>query len=125
MRASTRRIQRRHAGVHGRAGWAPSFAEGLRWGSEIFQALRRILHARGLNTNVGDEGCAPSLPSNESAVRLVTEAIETAGYRAGDDVVICLDPAATEFFQDDHYVLAGEGEPDSGSDDRLLEVMGG
>lgn len=89
---------------------APSFAEGLRWGSEIFQALRRILHARGLNTNVGDEGgCAPSLPSNESAVRLVTEAIETAGYRAGDDVVICLDPAATEFFHDDHYVLAGEG----------------
>ncbi|MBX3069608.1 MAG: phosphopyruvate hydratase [Thermomicrobiales bacterium] len=89
---------------------AESFAEGLRWGSEIFQALRKILHAQGQNTNVGDEGgCAPSLPSNESAVKLVTEAIEAAGYRPGDDVVICLDPAATEFFHDGQYVLAGEG----------------
>ncbi len=89
---------------------ASSFAEGVRWGSEIFQSLRKILHAQGQNTNVGDEGgCAPSLPSNEAAVKLVSEAIEKAGYKPGEDVIICLDPAATEFFHDGHYVLAGEG----------------
>lgn len=89
---------------------APTFGEGLRWGAEIFQSLRKILHARGLSTMVGDEGgCAPNLPSNEAAVSLVSEAIEGAGYRPGDDVVICLDPAATEFFHDGQYVLEGEG----------------
>ncbi|MGD9712456.1 MAG: phosphopyruvate hydratase [Thermomicrobiales bacterium] len=89
---------------------APTFAEGVRWGSEIFQSLRKILHAQGQSTNVGDEGgCAPNLPSNESAVKLVSEAVEKAGYRPGEDVVICLDPAATEFYHDGHYVLAGEG----------------
>ena len=89
---------------------APTFAEGVRWGSEIFQSLRKILATQGLNTNVGDEGgCAPGLESNEIAVDLVTKAIEGAGYRLGEEVVIALDPAATEFFKDGVYMLAGEG----------------
>ncbi len=89
---------------------APSFSEGLRWGAEIFQSLRTLLSGMGLSTNVGDEGgCAPSLESNEVAVNLVNQAIETAGYRPGEDVAIALDPAATEFFRDGEYVLAGEG----------------
>ena len=89
---------------------AATFSEGLRWGSEIFQSLRKLLAKQGLNTNVGDEGgCAPSLDSNEAAVDLVTKAIEGAGYRPGDDVAIALDPAASEFYEDGNYVLAGEG----------------
>jgi enolase len=89
---------------------ARSFAEGLRWGSEIFQSLRKILSNKGLNTNVGDEGgCAPSLESNEEAVQLVVQAIEQAGYQPGQDVAIALDPAASEFFEGDKYVLNGEG----------------
>jgi enolase len=89
---------------------APSFREGLRMGTEVFHALKKILHDRGLNTGVGDEGgFAPSLPSNEDAIRLVVEAIEKAGFRAGEDVVIALDPASTEFFADGNYELKGEG----------------
>jgi enolase len=89
---------------------APSFSEALRWGSEIFQSLRKILAKKGLNTNVGDEGgCAPSLESNEAAVELVTLAIDAAGYKAGEDVAIALDPAASEFFEGGQYVLKGEG----------------
>lgn len=89
---------------------APTFREGLRMGTEVFHALKGILHDRGLNTGVGDEGgFAPSLPSNEDAIRLVVEAIEKAGYRAGEDVVIALDPASTEFFADGSYDLKGEG----------------
>ena len=89
---------------------APTFAEGLRWGAEVFHALKGVLHARGLNTSVGDEGgYAPSLPSNRGALDVVVEAIEKAGYRPGEEIVIALDPAATEFFEDGTYVLAGEG----------------
>ncbi len=89
---------------------APTFAEGLRWGAEVFHALKGVLHARGLNTSVGDEGgYAPSLPSNRGALDVVVEAIEKAGYRPGEDIVIALDPAATEFFEGGRYVLAGEG----------------
>jgi len=89
---------------------APSFREGLRWGAEVFHALKGVLHDRGMNTNVGDEGgYAPSLPSNEEAVAVVLQAIEQAGYRPGDDLVIALDPASTEFFADGTYRLAGEG----------------
>ncbi len=89
---------------------APSFREGLRWGTEVFHALKGVLHGRGLNTSVGDEGgYAPSLGSNEEALELILEAIGKAGYRPGDDLVIALDPAATEFFEDGSYVLAGEG----------------
>jgi len=94
---------------------APSFREGLRVGTEIFHALKKILADKGLNTNVGDEGgYAPSLASNEEAVQLVSQAIETAGYKPGVDVVIALDPAATELFSDGKYVLEGEGRTLSG-----------
>lgn len=89
---------------------APTFSEGLRWGTEIFHTLKNILAGKGLNTNVGDEGgYAPSLDSNEEAVQLVTQAIEQAGYGPGEQVVIALDPAASEFYQDGKYVLKGEG----------------
>jgi len=89
---------------------APTFREGLRMGAEVFHALGRILHDRHLGTGVGDEGgYAPSLESNEAAIQLVTEAIEAAGFQAGEDLVIALDPAASEFFEGGKYVLAGEG----------------
>jgi enolase len=89
---------------------AESFREGLRWGAEVFHTLKKTLHARGLNTNVGDEGgYAPSLASNQEALDLIIEAIEQVGYKPGEDLVIALDPASTEFFEDGKYVLAGEG----------------
>jgi len=90
---------------------APSFREGLRWGVEVFHALKSVLKKRGLNTAVGDEGgFAPSLPSNEEALKCIMEAIEKAGRRPGDEVAICLDPAASEFFDAEQrkYVLKGE-----------------
>ena len=89
---------------------APSFREGLRMGAEVFHALKGILHDRGLGTGVGDEGgFAPSLESNEAAIQVVTEAITKAGYQPGEDLVIALDPASTEFFLDGMYDLKGEG----------------
>ncbi len=89
---------------------APTFREGLRWGAEIFHTLKGVLAKRGMSTNVGDEGgYAPSLPSNEDAVAVVLEAIEKAGYKAGEQIVIALDPAATELFENGVYNLAGEG----------------
>ncbi|MDQ3693491.1 MAG: phosphopyruvate hydratase [Chloroflexota bacterium] len=95
---------------------APSFREGLRWGTEIFHQLKLILHDRGHSTNVGDEGgYAPSLASNEEAIAVVTEAIVSAGYTPGEQIVIALDPAATELYQaDGTYRLAGEGRTLSG-----------
>ena len=90
---------------------APSFREALRIGAEIFQALGKLLHAQNLATTVGDEGgYAPSLPSNEKAVELLTQAIERAGYRPGTDVYLGIDAAATELYQDGKYVLAREGK---------------
>lgn len=87
-----------------------SFSEGLRCGAEVYQALRGIVHARGMSTNVGDEGgVAPSLPTNEAAVELLVEAIEKAGYRPGEDCALALDVAASEFFDGGKYVLAREG----------------
>jgi len=89
---------------------APTFREGLRWAAETFHALGGLLRQRGLPTGVGDEGgFAPALPSNESAVELVLEAIEQAGYRPGDDVAIALDPATSELYGDGTYTLASEG----------------
>ena len=89
---------------------APSFSECLRWGAEIYHTLKKVLHDKGLNTNVGDEGgFAPSLGSNAMAVELILEAIEKAGYRPGEDVWIALDPAAAEIYEDGNYVLAREG----------------
>ena len=96
---------------------ATSFREGLRWGAEIFHALKTVLKERGASTHVGDEGgYAPSLPSNRDAVEVVLQAIERAGYRAGEDVVIALDPAATELYEEGAYHLPGEGRTLSGAE---------
>ena len=90
---------------------AASFAEALRAGAEIFQTLRASLKAAGHNTNVGDEGgFAPNLPTAEAALDFVVKAIEKAGYRVGDEVMIALDPAASEFFADGAYQYKGEGK---------------
>ncbi len=90
---------------------AASFSEALRWGTETYHALRGILHDRGLSTGLGDEGgFAPSLPSNEDAVKLLLEAIAAAGYTPGDEIAIALDTASTEFFVDGAYRLDGEGK---------------
>ncbi len=89
---------------------AASFSEALRWGVETYHALKRLLDQRGLNTAVGDEGgFAPDLPDNESAVKLLVEAIESTGRRPGVDLAIAMDPAASEFFRDGAYHLDGEG----------------
>ncbi|MGH7287510.1 MAG: phosphopyruvate hydratase, partial [Myxococcota bacterium] len=89
---------------------APSFAEALRWGSEVFHKLRAVLQEGGYATGVGDEGgFAPDLRSNREAIELLLKAIEQAGYRPGSDIAIALDPAASEFFEDGQYVLEGEG----------------
>jgi enolase len=89
---------------------AASFSEALRWGTETYHVLKKLLHDRGLSTAVGDEGgFAPDLPSNEAAVELLLEAVTGAGFRPGDDIAIALDPAVSEIFDDDRYVLAGEG----------------
>jgi enolase len=89
---------------------ANSFAQAVQMGSEVYQELKRTLHKRGLSTAIGDEGgFAPALESNEAPLELLVSAIGSAGYRAGQDVAICLDPAASEFFKDGSYVLAGEG----------------
>jgi len=90
---------------------AASFAEALRMGAEVFHNLKKVLHEKGLNTSVGDEGgFAPNLDSNEEALKAILEAIERAGYEPGKDIYIALDPAATEFYKDGRYVLAGEGK---------------
>lgn len=89
---------------------AASFKEALRMGAEVFHSLRGVLQAKGLNTSVGDEGgFAPDLNSNEEAIQVIIKAIEKAGYRPGEDVVIALDVAATEIFKDGKYHLEGEG----------------
>jgi len=89
---------------------APSFREALRAGAEVYQALKRLLGARGLSTNVGDEGgFAPSLANNVAAVELLVEAIGAAGYRPGEDVALALDPATSELYADGRYELASEG----------------
>lgn len=89
---------------------APSFREALRMGSEVYQSLKKVLHDRKLNTNVGDEGgFAPTLGSNREALEILIAAIEKAGYQPGVDICLGLDPASTEFYQDGKYVLAKEG----------------
>ena len=88
---------------------APSFAECLRWGAEIYQSLKKVLAGKGLNTNVGDEGgFAPSLSSNVQAIELILEATERAGYKPGEDVWIALDPAASEIYENGKYHLRRE-----------------
>jgi len=89
---------------------APSFAEAMRAVAEVYHTLKGVLKAQGFATGVGDEGgFAPSLASNEDALKLIVEAIQKAGYRPGPDVAIALDPAASEFYRDGKYTLKGEG----------------
>ncbi len=89
---------------------APSFREAVRWGAEVFHALKKILHDKGMSTAVGDEGgFAPSVASHEAAILLILEAITNAGYSAGDQIALGLDCAASEFYKDGKYVLSGEG----------------
>jgi len=96
---------------------APSFREALRWGVEIYHQLNNVLHDRGYQTTVGDEGgFAPSLGSNQAALDVIMEAIEKAGYRAGEDIFIALDPAASEIYQDGVYNLEIEGRQLSGEE---------
>jgi enolase len=96
---------------------APTFAEAMRTGSEVFHALKRTLHDRGLATAVGDEGgFAPDLESNEAALQMLVAGIEAAGYRPGEDVAIALDPATSEIFGDGGYELTHEGRTLSPAD---------
>ncbi len=88
----------------------PSFREAMRCGAEIFQTLKKLIDSRGMPTTVGDEGgFAPNLASNEAALELVLEAIDAAGYTAGEQVAIGLDCASSEFFRDGRYHIASEG----------------
>ncbi len=96
---------------------ASSFSDGLRMGAEVFHALKRTLHERGLSTAVGDEGgFAPDLESNEAALQALIEGIEAAGYRPGDDIDIALDPATSEIFEGGSYNLEHEGRSLTSSD---------
>lgn len=88
-----------------------SFSEALRAGAEIFHTLKKVLNDKGLNTAVGDEGgFAPDLPSNEAAFEVIMQAIEKAGYKAGEQIYLAMDAAASEFYKDGKYVLASEGK---------------
>jgi enolase 1/2/3 len=103
---------------------ASSFAGALRIGAEVYHQLRTTLKQRGLAGGVGDEGgFAPMLDSNEAPLELVVSAIKAAGYRPGDDVAICLDPASSEFFRDGSYVLASEGRSLSSAE--MIELWAG
>ena len=103
---------------------AASFAEGLRMGAEVYQALKAVLHERGLATTVGDEGgFAPALGSNEAAVEVILAAIGRAGYRAGADLALALDPAASEFYADGRYQLARDGR--SLTSEEMVELWAG
>ena len=96
---------------------APTFREALRWGTEIYHSLKSVLHGKRYATTVGDEGgFAPSLGSNQAALDVIMEAIERAGYRAGDDIFIALDPAASELYENGVYDLAIEGRKLSGEE---------
>jgi enolase len=103
---------------------AESFSQALRLGAEIYHELQRTLKRRGLSTAVGDEGgFAPALETNEAPLELLVSSIESAGYSPGEDVAICLDPAASEFLRDGRYELAGEGR--SLSPDEMVEYWAG
>ena len=101
---------------------APSLAEALRQGAEVFHALKKVLDDKGMNTAVGDEGgFAPNLSSNESAIEVILEAIDKAGYKAGKDIFIAIDAASSEFYKDGKYVLASEGKTLSAS--QFIDVL--
>jgi enolase len=96
---------------------APTFREALRTGAEIFHTLKKVLKSQGLNTAVGDEGgFAPNLQSNEEALQVIMQAIEGAGYKAGEDVSIALDAAASSFYSDGLYLLAADGSKKTASE---------
>jgi len=100
---------------------APSFAEGLRMGTEVYHALKGVLKEQGLSTAVGDEGgFAPNLPGNEAALELLVRAIGKAGFEPGEEVALAMDPAASEFYRDGRYELAGEGR--SLASDGMVEL---
>jgi enolase len=105
---------------------AATFAEALRCGAEIFHTLKAVLSSNGLSTAVGDEGgFAPNLPSNEAALQMIMEAIDKAGYKAGEDVYLALDCAASEFYKDGSYVLSGEDKAfnSEGFSDYLADLV--
>ena len=90
---------------------APSMEEAIRYGAEVFHALKKVLHDKGMNTAVGDEGgFAPDLPSNEAAIEVILEAIDKAGYKAGEDIMIAIDAASSEFYKGGKYVLESENK---------------
>ncbi len=99
---------------------ASSFKEALRMGAEIFHNLKKVLSAKGYNTAVGDEGgFAPDLKSNEEALQVIVEAIEAAGYKAGEDVLLALDVAASELYKDGKYILENEAQPEKTAADMV------
>ena len=101
---------------------APSLSEAIRYGAEVFHALKKVLSDRGLNTAVGDEGgFAPDLSSNEEAITVILEAIENAGYKAGSDIMIAIDAASSEFYKNGKYELASEGK--SLSSEEFADVL--
>src|SRR5579859_1937214 len=104
---------------------APTFSEGLRWGVEVYQSLKKVLHDKGKATTVGDEGgFAPSdLKRNEEAIEFILEAIEKAGYKAGEQVMLAMDPATSEIYKDGKYYLARENR--SLTSDELIELWAG
>ncbi len=99
---------------------APSFSEAVRMGSEVFHSLKSVLSKKGLNTAVGDEGgFAPNLSSNEEAVKVVIEGIESAGYRPGEDISIALDAAASEFYENGKYLLKAENNAEKTAEELI------
>jgi len=101
---------------------APTFSEGLRMATETFHALKKILSKRGMNTSVGDEGgFAPNLSSNEEALKVIMEAVKNAGYEAGKDIFIALDPASSSFYDKEkkRYVLKAEKKPEKTSEEMI------
>ena len=103
---------------------APNFREALRYGTEVFHCLKKVLSDRGLATTVGDEGgFAPNLPSNEAAIGVILEAIEQAGYKPGEDIYLGLDVASSEFYHNGAYVLESEGK--SFSSEQFADYLGG
>ncbi len=99
---------------------AGSFKEALRMGAETFHALKKVLHDKGLNTAVGDEGgFAPNLKSNEEALEVIIKAIETAGYKPGDDIMIALDVASSELYKDGFYYLNAESSPKKSAEEMI------
>jgi len=104
---------------------APNFKEALRMGAEIFHSLKKVLHAKGLSTAVGDEGgFAPNLGSNEEALSTIITAVENAGYKMDEDITLALDCAASEFYKNGQYVLSGEDKSfdSEGFGDYLAEL---